>query len=505
MNQSINVKFNIINSLVVLVLLIIFGWYNYSANKTVLMGQQSQQIQSSISRLTQNLPGTVWNYELDQLHELVLSELDSTAVHGIFVYDQKGLMLGKSKGLDGTLQDEQEPEWENKVEQALVYLDENEKNDVGRIVLLVDDRKLPEILNSALLAQVIQVIIMVLTLSVAGFLLLKNIVLDPVVQIRDALKDIATGEGDLTRRLEVKRNDEIGALSINFNDFIEKIQTLVKGVASSASALVETTRSVRDMASKTSQGANGQHQETELVATAMNEMSATAEEVSHSATEAADAAESANKDSHNMTTTLTEATQAIDVLVGKIDSGSNAMTQVENDVQAITTVLGVIRGIAEQTNLLALNAAIEAARAGEQGRGFAVVADEVRNLAGKTQSCTEEIQGMITQLQQGTEHAVTAMSESKFQGGLTVELANTVSESLNHIVNSITTINNMNAQIACAAEEQTTVAHEINKGLDKIANVATDTAGLAGNSDQLTTKLMALGDEMHQQMGQFKV
>ena len=127
MNQSINVKFNIINSLVVLVLLIIFGWYNYSANKTVLMGQQSQQIQSSISRLTQNLPGTVWNYELDQLHELVLSELDSTAVHGIFVYDQKGLMLGKSKGLDGTLQDEQEPEWENKVEQALVYLDENEK------------------------------------------------------------------------------------------------------------------------------------------------------------------------------------------------------------------------------------------------------------------------------------------------------------------------------------------------------------------------------------------
>jgi methyl-accepting chemotaxis protein len=504
-NHSISFKFNLVNSLCVLVMLVLFGSYNYSVSKDTMLQQLERQTDAAMQRLQKNLPNTIWNYETGQMAEIVKSELTAASLKGIFIYDDSKLLSGMVKEADGFRSASQQPAWDDVREQDLFFDGAGTHNKVGRVVLLLDDSSRKELMRSALITQIVQIVIMLAILCVAGSLLLKMIVLSPLVSLRDTLRNIASGQGDLTRRLKAASNDEIGALSQSFNVFVEQIHHLVSGVIRSASSMQSSTRQITAQAKRTSQGALQQKQETEMVATSMNEMSATADDVSRSAAEAAAAAEKANGDAKQAIAILDRAMDAINLLATRIDRGADAVGQVEKDVRDITTVLAVIRGIADQTNLLALNAAIEAARAGEQGRGFAVVADEVRALAAKTQNCTDEIQNMITRLQQGTGHAVTSMTESRNQGVATVDLATQASTQINQIANAISIVNDMNTQIASAAEEQTAVTREINENLDRIFNVASETAASAEESQSVSDQLMALEKEMNLQVSKFKV
>ncbi|MDX1335401.1 MAG: methyl-accepting chemotaxis protein, partial [Gammaproteobacteria bacterium] len=287
----------------------------------------------------------------------------------------------------------------------------------------------------------------------------------PIRQAAMAMADIAQGEGDLTRRLDASGSDEISHLADAFNQFAEKVRQTVSNVAG---VTVHLGASAEEMAAITQEAADSvsqQREQTEQVATAMNEMTATIQEVARNAAEAAGSATTALDQTERGQGVVQSTIHSISGLASEIERAAGVINDLEAQSLNIGSVLDVIRGIAEQTNLLALNAAIEAARAGEQGRGFAVVADEVRTLASRTQESTEEIQGMIESLQAGSQQAVKVMQESNVQAQTTVEQASEAGGALSDISSSVTTINDMNMQIANAAEEQGLVSEEVNRNV----------------------------------------
>jgi len=334
---------------------------------------------------------------------------------------------------------------------------------------------------------------------------LSNTFLRPLQQIKDNLDDIAAGEGDLTRRLPINGDDELGQLAGSFNRFVEKIHSLVRQIADMTGQLTELVNQVSAQAQRSEQAMERQRHETDQVATAINEMSAAAHEVAQSAQGAAEAAQKTDTEGQDAKQVVDGSIERIHTLVQDIRDSGLSLDTLQKDVSSIVSVLDVIRSIAEQTNLLALNAAIEAARAGEAGRGFAVVADEVRALASRTQQSTQEIQGMIDRLQKGTQDAVTAMRRSSDAGDVTSEQANRAGTSLDAIAQLIGTINAMNAQIASAAEEQTAVAEEINRSVHKIAVAVDSVADETQQGAQTARNLAGLGERLGALVRQFRI
>ncbi|WP_019341109.1 methyl-accepting chemotaxis protein [Stutzerimonas stutzeri] len=371
--------------------------------------------------------------------------------------------------------------------------------ELEQIQAQIDER-----IEAIITSTIVLAAIMLVVLGLAG-LALSNSIVRPIQRIKDNLDDIAAGDGDLTHRLQIASQDEVGELASSFNRFVDKIHGMVSQMVEVTSQLTELVGEVAAQARRSEIAMAQQRQETDQVATAIHEMSAAAQEVAQSAQNAANAAQQTDQEGQDAKRVVDGSVQRIHSLVQDIRESGASVNSLQKDVGSIISVLGVIRSIADQTNLLALNAAIEAARAGEAGRGFAVVADEVRALASRTQQSTQEIQGMIDRLEQGTQSAVNAMIRSSEAGESSSEQANRAGVSLDAIAQLIGTINAMNAQIASAAEEQTSVAEEINRSVHQIAVSVDQVADETQQGAQTARNLEQLGNRLGALVKQFRI
>lgn len=376
-------------------------------------------------------------------------------------------------------------------------------NTIGVMEVALDRTNYADAISSARNITILLGLIAIAAGIFVSFLLGRSIS-NPIKDAVNAMNEIAEGDGDLTKRLNEDGKDEVAQLGMAFNHFAEKVRLMVTQVSGSTAQLAAASEEMSMITSEMNQGVQKQQSETEMVATAMNEMTATVQEVARHATEASGAAQSADSEAQEGKSVVQQTVTTINTLANEIESATTVIQQLETDSDNIGSVLDVIRGIAEQTNLLALNAAIEAARAGEQGRGFAVVADEVRTLASRTQESTQEIQTMIESLQQGSRNAVKAMESSQNQSQQSVEQATNARGSLDAITDAVATISTMNIQIASAAKEQSTVSEEINQNVVNISQVVEQTAEGAQQTLTASNELANLASELQRLVGQFK-
>ena len=330
-------------------------------------------------------------------------------------------------------------------------------------------------------------------------------IIKPINNTTQMMNNIAQGDGDLTLRLNIKGDDEIAHLSGAFNQFAEKVHHTIEQVFDSTTQLSNSAINLKAITKQTQSDTLVQRQETEQVATAMNQMSATAQDVAENATQAANSSQKA----HDATTVgkevVSKVSSEINDLASEIEIATETVAHLEGETTNIGSVLEVISNISEQTNLLALNAAIEAARAGEQGRGFAVVADEVRTLASRTQASTLDIQKMIEKLQQEAKKSVDVMKNSKSITDSCVHQAQLADQALDQISEAVNTITEMNIQIASAANEQCAVSNEINKNITNINDIVVKTTDAAINTAAASDGVSDLSSQLDALVGQFKI
>ena len=349
---------------------------------------------------------------------------------------------------------------------------------------------------------IIAIGLLVCLILVVGFPLL---VTRPLHNLLYRIEQIADGDGDLRVRLDVLSRDELGKLSHAFNRFLDKLQPLIKEVGRVTGEVADSAQSLAGMAAANDRLISSEHAAVDQVSTAATEMSVAVHEVARNAQNAADAARHAEVQSREGAQVVGATIHSIRQLAQEVESASDTIQTLEQETANIGAVLAVIKGIAEQTNLLALNAAIEAARAGEQGRGFAVVADEVRALAARTQESTKDIQQMIERLQAGVQNAVKATHSGSARARQSVEQAAGVDQALSVTGDSVQRINDMAAQIATACEEQSSVTEEIARNISDIRDLSNEAAQTSEQSTRASQHLSELSHGLAQLVGRFRV
>ncbi|MBS9901845.1 methyl-accepting chemotaxis protein [Vibrio alginolyticus] len=379
-----------------------------------------------------------------------------------------------------------------------VYID-----DIDQQVAMHRELKTQELKEHTLSAVLISVVGLIITSVLTSIVVSKGI--QPLQHVAASLKDVAAGGGDLTARLKVESQDEVGEVAAAFNEFMDKLHPLMQDIHRSATTVQTVSQSLNTQTSQASGQMQDHCLETDKVVTAVTQMSMTAKEVASNTNATAQAIDDANSQVTAAQHEVEQAIEGITELVTEIDSTSDAISELSLQTEKITKVLDVIGEIAEQTNLLALNAAIEAARAGEQGRGFAVVADEVRSLASRTQNSTHEIGDMLKQLQNGVSRAVSTMSVSQKRGVKTAEESALIQQSLSGVHHSIGTIRDMGIQTASAAEEQSAVAEDINQNLVAIQQIVNNINETLQHAESISTQLSQSGTEIHGLVGNFKL
>ncbi|WP_097460036.1 methyl-accepting chemotaxis protein [Mangrovitalea sediminis] len=350
-------------------------------------------------------------------------------------------------------------------------------------------------------------IIFIVTLVLSGAIMFwaLRMILKSVSELRNRIDDMAEGEGDLTARIPVTSKDELGELAERFNKVLANLQGMIRNVKGHSVELKSGAEKLNGAAHENRQSVARQTDAINMSATAVNQMQSAIQDVANNASLAAEQTRLARTHGDTVTGTINRSTSQIRALADRMQEAVQVIQKLAADSGNIVSVLDVIRGIAEQTNLLALNAAIEAARAGEQGRGFAVVADEVRTLASRTQQSTEDIQRMIQTLQEGVGQAVQVMESGSNQAEETVSLAEEAQSALLGILESITQINDMSISIASATEQQSQVVEDVNRNVTEISDQAHQNDVRSKEISEISSNLTIRAEELHGQVSRFRV
>lgn len=359
-------------------------------------------------------------------------------------------------------------------------------------------------MNSQFRAAALSALILAL-ITIAIMIFVAQKIARPINAMVATLNDIADGEGDLTKRLVIQGQDEISQLGQAFNRFSTKLHAIINEVSEATEQVANATQSIKRQTSHVEQQLEIHNNETEQVVTAATEMSSTAHEVARNATSVADATQAAANDAQKAQEIVNASTISINILAKEVEQAGKHMSSLHDQSQKIDGVLQVIGAIAEQTNLLALNAAIEAARAGEQGRGFAVVADEVRSLASRTQESTLEIKDMLDKLHQLVSQTVASMKSSQDSSNEAVASSSKISENLASVTNAIETINDMSGHIATAATEQSSVTEEINRNMVAIRIIVSELLDSSHESSSISDVLFGASSKLKKLVEQFKL
>ncbi|WP_064607737.1 methyl-accepting chemotaxis protein [Photobacterium sp. J15] len=349
----------------------------------------------------------------------------------------------------------------------------------------------------------ITAILLILAVIIAVAIL--NVIIKRLVILKERIDTLSTGEADLTSRIDVTSDDELGDIGNSVNNFIKYLQSMILEISQASTHITEGIKELNQQSERNNQALANHASETDQVVTAITEMSSTAETVAQSATDTASNTQKANDEAMSSKTIVSEASSSVIALVDEVSTASTSINTMNESTQQIVSVLGVIGEIAEQTNLLALNAAIEAARAGEQGRGFAVVADEVRSLAARTQTSTAEINEILAKLRDDASSAVAAMEVTKTSCESTAESTAKVSDSLDAMTSSIVEINDLSSQIATASEEQSSVTEEISRNMSNIREMVFELTQNSQATVDSTQNLSAANSQLSALVSKFKL
>ncbi|RRS10147.1 methyl-accepting chemotaxis protein [Pseudoalteromonas sp. J010] len=447
--------------------LLLFGVYDYVNQSMVLKQKLDTDVALAQERMGLALPNAVWNFQEQQVKKFIEAEAKSDKIAKVVVSDMEGATFAQTEGTETA----------GVLKSKLIFDDGGSENEVGWLTVYVDSNSIDDALRGLAFSSIIKVLLLGAILVAVLSFIFQRLVVSPLDEVAEKMATIASGEGDLTQQIVVKRDDEIGRLASSFNEFEHKIAELINHVKKSVDDSFVVSENISSVSSEGVDFLTSQQAETDQIATAITQMASSALEIENNAKLTLESAETANTEANKVREAFQQSIHAIEELVEQLDEAATVISSLESSVQGIVSVLDVIQSIAEQTNLLALNAAIEAARAGEQGRGFAVVADEVRSLASRTQSSTAEIHDTINQLQHGSQSAVAVMEKSKGKGTESMSAANLASESLVSITGSVESITHMSSHISSAVSEQSTVAEALSKNINEAV-----TAGQGGMS-----------------------
>ena len=376
-------------------------------------------------------------------------------------------------------------------------------DDINKIVdeyTIMTKNNLIDKMKIILLTSLLLIILTTFVIFIAAAKIVK-----PIGKMASTLNDIAQGEGDLTQHLEVRGSDEVAQLGTSFNIFIDKLHKTIADISLVTIGINQAGSDINTQSNNITSQLLSHNNETEQAVSAITEMTSTANEVAANTNHVAEATHAVTKDVITAQERVQESLTEVSALVDEINDAATCMDSLSEQSQKINNVLTVIGSIAEQTNLLALNAAIEAARAGEQGRGFAVVADEVRNLASRTQASTLEINEMLDELHRLVEQSVNAMSLSQERSTRSVNSSRAISESLTSVTGAITSINDMTTQIATATTEQSSVTEEINRNIYGIQSIVESLTDNSTEAEIVAKNVLEEGSKLNQLVSQFKI
>lgn len=484
------------STILVSIVLITKGFYDYKTVKTSLLVEADKSISLVLERLKLNLPAAIWMDLSEQIVKIGSSELETPYVYGIEIKTLEGEVkyTKQNKGIKG-----------REIKQPLVHIEYGEETIVGDIVISLDQQAINTKTQTALNNIIIGVVLVDVLLVLILFMLTRIIVTTPLKKVIIAVTDIAHGDGDLTKRLEIKTQDEMGELAGQINHFFDKTQAMINTIITTTQVISDTSGAVKSDVSRANALFEKQYVEIDMLATAITEMAASTKDISLTSQQSSQSAFEAKEQASEVGLVVNQSMSSVSELSSDLDNASQVINVLATTVDQMVSVIDVIKAIAEQTNLLALNAAIEAARAGEQGRGFAVVADEVRALASRTQQSTEEISQMITELQQGTGSAVSVVQNSKTKGEKTTEMMLHSVEYITKIISASDNISDTSLQISTSVQEQSSVTSSLDININGIVSSGQESNELI---NQIKVKANTLDDYVNNLQAltnQFKV